>query len=127
MTAVFKLVPTTQKYDWGKIGLSSKVAQYAAAGKLPGFTLDEKAPYAEVSNVSASTGVEVASLAPGTYPAGIMRLSEGIRQWTCFRGEGGVLAIPSSTDTSDNTAVDAQPDHTLLWIILVLTAQTALF
>ena len=51
MTAVFKIIPTTQKYDWGKIGLSSKVAQYATAAKLPGFTLDGNAPYAEVSNV----------------------------------------------------------------------------
>ena len=49
MPGVFKILPTTQKYDWGKIGLSSKVAQYAAACKLPGFTLDENAPYAEVS------------------------------------------------------------------------------
>lgn len=48
MTAVFKIIPTTQKYDWGKIGLSSKVAQYASACKLPGFTLDKSAPYAEV-------------------------------------------------------------------------------
>ncbi|RPD65407.1 mannose-6-phosphate isomerase [Lentinus tigrinus ALCF2SS1-7] len=48
MTVVFKLIPTTQKYDWGKIGLSSKVAEYAASCKLPGFTLDEKAPYAEL-------------------------------------------------------------------------------
>ena len=51
MTAVFKIIPTTQKYDWGKIGLSSKVAQYATAAKLPGFTLDENAPYAEVSSI----------------------------------------------------------------------------
>ena len=49
MTAVLKLVPTTQQYEWGKIGLTSKVAQYAAASKLPGFTLNEKGPYAEVS------------------------------------------------------------------------------
>ncbi|TFK93123.1 RmlC-like cupin, partial [Polyporus arcularius HHB13444] len=48
MSAVFELIPTTQKYDWGKVGLSSKVAQYAAACKLPGFTLDENAPYAEL-------------------------------------------------------------------------------
>ena len=51
MTAVFKIIPTTQKYDWGKIGLSSKVAQYATAAKLPSFTLDENAPYAEVSSI----------------------------------------------------------------------------
>ena len=49
MAAVFKIIPTTQKYDWGKIGLSSKVAQYAVACKLPDFTLDANAPYAEVS------------------------------------------------------------------------------
>ena len=49
MAAVFKILPTTQKYDWGKVGLSSKVAQYAAACKLPGFTLEENTPYAEVS------------------------------------------------------------------------------
>ncbi|KAI1798267.1 mannose-6-phosphate isomerase [Ganoderma leucocontextum] len=48
MSAVFKIIPTTQKYDWGKIGSSSKVAQYAAASKLSGFTLDESAPYAEL-------------------------------------------------------------------------------
>ncbi|GBE84244.1 Mannose-6-phosphate isomerase [Sparassis crispa] len=60
MAKVFKIVPTTQKYDWGKIGLSSKVAQYAAASKIPGFTLDEKAPYAE--------------LWMGTHPSGPSRL-----------------------------------------------------
>lgn len=49
MTApVFKIIPTTQQYDWGKIGLESKVAQFAVASKIPGFTLDEDAPYAEV-------------------------------------------------------------------------------
>ncbi|RDX53119.1 mannose-6-phosphate isomerase [Lentinus brumalis] len=48
MSAVFKLIPTTQKYDWGKVGLSSKVAQYAAAYSAAGFTLDENAPYAEL-------------------------------------------------------------------------------
>ena len=47
---VFPVIPTTQKYDWGKIGLSSKVAQFANAAKAPGFKLDEKAPYAEVSS-----------------------------------------------------------------------------
>ncbi|KAJ7708718.1 mannose-6-phosphate isomerase [Mycena rosella] len=45
---VFKIVPTTQKYDWGKIGSSSKVAQFASASKIPGFTLEETAPYAEL-------------------------------------------------------------------------------
>lgn len=45
---VFKIIPTTQKYDWGKIGLASTVAQYASASEIPGFSLDETAPYAEV-------------------------------------------------------------------------------
>ncbi|KAH9950708.1 mannos-6-phosphate isomerase [Amylocystis lapponica] len=60
MAQVFKIIPTTQKYDWGKIGLSSKVAQYAAASQIPGFTLDERAPYAE--------------LWMGTHPSGPSRL-----------------------------------------------------
>lgn len=47
-TPVFPIIPTTQQYDWGKVGLTSKVAQFASASKTPGFKLDEKAPYAEV-------------------------------------------------------------------------------
>lgn len=46
--SVFKIAPTTQKYDWGKLGSSAKVAQFAAASKLPGFAIDDSAPYAEV-------------------------------------------------------------------------------
>ncbi|KAJ7027893.1 mannose-6-phosphate isomerase [Mycena alexandri] len=46
--SVFKIIPTAQQYDWGKIGTSSKVAQFASASKIPGFTLDESAPYAEL-------------------------------------------------------------------------------
>ncbi|TEB22224.1 mannos-6-phosphate isomerase [Coprinellus micaceus] len=45
---VFKIVPTTQQYDWGKIGREAKVAQFAEASKLPGFTVDEVKPYAEL-------------------------------------------------------------------------------
>ncbi|KAG6822374.1 hypothetical protein H0H87_003492 [Tephrocybe sp. NHM501043] len=45
---VFKLAPTTQQYDWGKSGSTAKVAQFAAASQLPGFTIDESAPYAEL-------------------------------------------------------------------------------
>jgi len=48
MPSVFKIIPTTQRYDWGKPGSKSKVAQLAVASKLPGFQLDEDAPYAEV-------------------------------------------------------------------------------
>jgi mannose-6-phosphate isomerase len=45
---VFKLSPTVQKYDWGKIGSQSKVAQLAKAGNPESFQLDDNAPYAEV-------------------------------------------------------------------------------
>ncbi|KAG6840827.1 hypothetical protein C0991_004050 [Blastosporella zonata] len=46
--SVFKIAPTTQQYDWGKTGSSAKVAQFAASSKLPGFTINESAPYAEL-------------------------------------------------------------------------------
>ncbi|KAF9465624.1 mannose-6-phosphate isomerase [Collybia nuda] len=45
---VFKIIPTTQQYDWGKIGNSAKVAQFAVASRLPGFAINEKTPYAEL-------------------------------------------------------------------------------
>ncbi|KZP25490.1 mannos-6-phosphate isomerase [Athelia psychrophila] len=45
---VFAVVPTTQSYDWGKVGSDSKVAQLAAASKVPGFSLEEQKPYAEL-------------------------------------------------------------------------------
>jgi hypothetical protein len=48
MPSVLKIIPTTQRYDWGKRGSKSKVAQLAVASKLPDFQLDENAPYAEV-------------------------------------------------------------------------------
>ncbi|KAF5316311.1 hypothetical protein D9619_006837 [Psilocybe cf. subviscida] len=46
--SVFKITPTTQQYDWGKTGKGSKVAEFAAASKVPGFSIDEHAPYAEL-------------------------------------------------------------------------------
>ncbi|TRM58818.1 RmlC-like cupin domain-containing protein [Schizophyllum amplum] len=46
--AVFKIIPTIQDYDWGKVGEASKVAQLAAASKVPGFTLNAETPYAEL-------------------------------------------------------------------------------
>ena len=45
---VFKVVPTTQQYDWGKKGRSSSVAQFADAYKSQGFKIDDESPYAEV-------------------------------------------------------------------------------
>jgi mannose-6-phosphate isomerase len=48
MPSVFRIIPTAQKYDWGKRGSKSKVAQLAVASKLPDFRLDENVPYAEV-------------------------------------------------------------------------------
>ncbi|CAK5275410.1 unnamed protein product [Mycena citricolor] len=47
-TPVFKIIPTTQTYDWGKIGSISKVAQFASSSHIPGFVLQEDAPYAEL-------------------------------------------------------------------------------
>ena len=46
MAPFFKIVPTTQQYDWGKIGWDSKVAQLAPSD----VSIDETAPYAEVSS-----------------------------------------------------------------------------
>jgi mannose-6-phosphate isomerase len=45
---VFRVVPTTQQYDWGKVGLASKVAQLAVSANTPNFTLDHSKTYAEV-------------------------------------------------------------------------------
>ncbi|KAI0057742.1 mannose-6-phosphate isomerase [Artomyces pyxidatus] len=45
---VFKITPTIQEYDWGKPGLSSKVAQFATAAGLAGFSVKESTPYAEL-------------------------------------------------------------------------------
>lgn len=44
----FQLSCGVQSYAWGKIGSSSKAAQYGTT--TPGFTIDEKTPYAEVSS-----------------------------------------------------------------------------
>ncbi|TFK98303.1 mannose-6-phosphate isomerase [Pterulicium gracile] len=48
MYSVFKITPTTQKYDWGKVGRQSAVAQLAESGNHDGFTLDPAASYAEL-------------------------------------------------------------------------------
>ncbi|KAF8631319.1 hypothetical protein AX15_002461 [Amanita polypyramis BW_CC] len=45
---VFKIIPTTQQYDWGRIGGTSVVAQFATSSRLPEFTIDDKRPYAEL-------------------------------------------------------------------------------
>ncbi|PFH44954.1 hypothetical protein AMATHDRAFT_78110 [Amanita thiersii Skay4041] len=47
-SAVFKVTPTTQEYDWGRVGGTSKVAQFAAASAIPGFAIDDARPYAEL-------------------------------------------------------------------------------
>ncbi|KAG7451635.1 mannose-6-phosphate isomerase [Guyanagaster necrorhizus] len=60
---VFKIIPTTQQYDWGKLGSNSKVAQLAEASAVAGFQLDEKKPYAE--------------LWMGTHPTSPSKLSSG--------------------------------------------------
>ena len=50
---VFTIIPSVQGYNWGKIGSQSKVAQLASASNVPGFKLDQKAPYAEVRTSGA--------------------------------------------------------------------------
>jgi mannose-6-phosphate isomerase len=45
----FKIVPTVQQYDWGKVGASSKVAVFAQSAGISEFSVDESKPYAEVS------------------------------------------------------------------------------
>ena len=45
---VFKIVPTVQQYDWGKVGASSKVAVFAQSAGISDFHVDESKPYAEV-------------------------------------------------------------------------------
>ncbi|KAI0052649.1 mannose-6-phosphate isomerase [Auriscalpium vulgare] len=47
-TPIFKITPTVQQYDWGKLGLSSKVAQFATAAGLADFVVDDSSPYAEL-------------------------------------------------------------------------------
>ncbi|KAL0579898.1 Mannose-6-phosphate isomerase [Marasmius crinis-equi] len=49
MSKVFKIIPTTQQYDWGKQGRQSKVFQLAVSSQIPSFQqLDESKPYAEL-------------------------------------------------------------------------------
>jgi mannose-6-phosphate isomerase len=50
---VFKVNPTTQQYDWGKLGRQAKVAQFAEASQLPGFAVNDEKPYAEVRVIAA--------------------------------------------------------------------------
>lgn len=45
--SAFLLQAYTQSYDWGKLGNTSKVAQYAQV-TTPGFHLDDNKPYAEL-------------------------------------------------------------------------------
>ncbi|KAI9466559.1 mannose-6-phosphate isomerase, partial [Lactarius psammicola] len=45
---VFKITPTVQQYDWGKLGSSSKVSVFAKSAGLSNFSVDETKPYAEL-------------------------------------------------------------------------------
>ena len=49
VSPVFKIIPTTQKYDWGKIGSDSAAAKFAAATPSDTFSIQSDKPYAEVS------------------------------------------------------------------------------
>ncbi|KAI9448479.1 mannose-6-phosphate isomerase [Lactarius indigo] len=44
----FKVTPTVQQYDWGKLGSASKVAVFAQSAGLSDFRVDETKPYAEL-------------------------------------------------------------------------------
>ena len=68
---VFTIVPTVQHYDWGKIGITSKVAQLAFT--TPNFTLEPSKPYAEVwfttsESIHPSSNIRVLQLWMGTHP-----------------------------------------------------------
>ncbi|KAG2114539.1 RmlC-like cupin domain-containing protein [Suillus clintonianus] len=45
---VFRLIPATQSYPWGKKGSNSLVAQLADGAGIPDFKIDESKPYAEL-------------------------------------------------------------------------------
>lgn len=45
---VFRLIPATQNYPWGKKGSSSLVAQLADGSGIPDFKINESNSYAEV-------------------------------------------------------------------------------
>lgn len=55
---VFKIVPTVQQYDWGKLGTSSKVAVFAQSAGISDFHVDESKPYAEVRVYMMNTSIE---------------------------------------------------------------------
>ncbi|KAH8825912.1 mannose-6-phosphate isomerase [Flagelloscypha sp. PMI_526] len=48
MSSIFKIQPTVQSYEWGKVGPSSRVAQLASASNLSGFELQKTVQYAEL-------------------------------------------------------------------------------
>jgi hypothetical protein len=45
---VFRLIPATKSYPWGKKGSSSLAAQLAEGAGIPEFKIDESKHYAEV-------------------------------------------------------------------------------
>jgi hypothetical protein len=53
LNPVFRIIPTVQNYDWGKLGYSSKVVQLLGASSLQAsFHFDKNSPYAEVGFAS---------------------------------------------------------------------------
>ncbi|KAH7915200.1 mannose-6-phosphate isomerase [Hygrophoropsis aurantiaca] len=87
---VFHITPTTQNYDWGKIGNDSKVAQFASGAAIPGFTLKESAPYAE--------------LWMGTHPkspSGVSGLSESLPEYLAAHPQLIGDSIPKKFNTSN--------------------------
>ena len=58
MARVFRVIPTTQQYDWGKKGRDSIVAQLAQAYQAHGLEIVDGSPYAEVRSLSTVKGLE---------------------------------------------------------------------
>ncbi|KAJ7594993.1 mannose-6-phosphate isomerase [Mycena floridula] len=85
---VFRITPTTQQYDWGKIGSNSKVAQLASASRIPGFVLESK-PYAELWMGTHSTS-------PSTL--GNQSLSSHLKAHPVLIGDEVSAKFPSASE-----------------------------
>ncbi|KAF8638759.1 hypothetical protein AX17_001975 [Amanita inopinata Kibby_2008] len=103
---VFKIIPTTQQYEWGRIGSASKVAQLAASSRLPGFSINDTKPYAE--------------LWMGTHPTSPSRLASTNQMLS-----GHLAANPSLMGQNVINRFDAGNGN-LPFLLKVLAVETAL-
>ncbi|KAF9261737.1 mannos-6-phosphate isomerase [Marasmius fiardii PR-910] len=87
MSKVFKVIPTTQQYDWGKHGRQSKVFQLAISSQIPEFQqLDESKPYAE--------------LWMGTHPTSPSHLSDYLNEHRDLIGKAVADKFPDAEQGS---------------------------